>query len=133
MAIPAPDWGPIADDCQSIRSYPCIECRLLGRAATPPRPLFLLPPLVAVLPDRYKMSNRKLNCYSMLMISTHKYIQKYIQTYKHAYMHAYIQSYYIHIYIHSIHPLSNFYSYIMQHAREIMEMKIEKHLSLIVW
>ena len=64
---------------------PCIECRLLlGRAATPPRPLALLsPPLVAVFPDRYKKSNRKHNFYSVTMIWTHKYIQKYIQTYIH--------------------------------------------------
>ena len=79
---------------------PCIECRLLGPAATPPRPLVLLsPPLVAVLPDRYKKSNRKHNCYSMLMISTYKYknIYKhtqmayiYINTYIRTCMHTYI-------------------------------------------
>ena len=72
----------------------CIECRLLGPAATPPRPLaLLLPPLVAVFPDRYKKNNRKHNFYSMSMIWTHTYIDTYIHTYIHTYI------YYIHTYI----------------------------------
>ncbi len=72
--------GMTANLCVHFLPNPCIECRLLGPAAMPPRPIALLsPPLVAVLPDRYKKSNRKHNSYSVSIIWTHI----------HAYIHAY--------------------------------------------
>ena len=103
MAIPAPGWDlsrMVVNLSVHFLPYPCIECRLLGRAATPPRSIALhSPPLVAVLPDRYKKRNRKHNYYSMTMIWTHKYIQN---IYKHTYMHRYINTYYIHKCIHTV-------------------------------
>ena len=84
MAIPAPGGWDLSRMVVNLSihflPHPCIECRLLGQAATPPRPLVLLsPPLVADFSDRYKKSNRKHNYYSMSMISTHTNIQTYIQ------------------------------------------------------
>ena len=95
MAMPVPGWDLsrmiVNLSVHFLPKKSGIECRLLGRAATPPRPLVLLPPpLVAVLPDRYKKSNRKHNCYSMTIIWTHKCIQKHIQTYIHAWIYTYI-------------------------------------------
>ena len=91
--------GPIADDCQSIRSFLTLSLHWMSTPWSSSNATSSTRPPFAASSSCYKKSNRKLNCYSMLMISTHKYIQKYIQTCINACIYRYIHTYYIHAYI----------------------------------